>query len=103
MRKTHATLNVAIALLDDPRGRHWGYDLSRRAGIRSGVLYPILHRMLDEGWLEDGWEEPAETFGRPPRRYYRVTDEGLAEMGGLVQSARADTRFRAVLVQGPTT
>ena len=56
MRRTYALIQVALALMDDPTGQHWGYDLSRRAGVRSGVLYPILHRMLDEGWLEDGWE-----------------------------------------------
>jgi PadR family transcriptional regulator PadR len=38
MRKTHALIQVAIALLDDPTGRHWGYQLSKQSGVRSGVL-----------------------------------------------------------------
>ena len=93
MRRTQATLKVVLALMDDPHGRHWGYDLLKRAGTRSGVLYPILHRMLDEGWLADGWEEPASIDGRPPRRYYEVTPEGLAAMGAMVAAARADARL----------
>jgi PadR family transcriptional regulator PadR len=98
MRKTHALIQVALALMEDPAGRHWGYDLSRRAAVRSGVLYPILHRMLDEGWLEDGWEEPAQLSGkRPPRRYYELTDEGRIALGALLQEAHNDARFGALL------
>jgi PadR family transcriptional regulator PadR len=98
MRRTHALIQVAIALMDDPTGRHWGYDLSRHAGVRSGVLYPILHRMLDEGWLEDGWEDPAQLHGkRPPRRYYELTDEGRLALGALLHEARSDARFRSLV------
>lgn len=98
MRKTHALIQVALALMEDASGRHWGYDLSRRAGVRSGVLYPILHRMLDEGWLEDGWEDPAQLSGkRPPRRYYELTDKGRIELGALLQEARGDARFLSLL------
>jgi PadR family transcriptional regulator PadR len=94
VRKTHALVQVAIALMENPQGRQWGYDLTRRAGVRSGALYPILHRMLNEGWLTDGWEDsPPGTAKRPPRRYYELTDHGLAELGGLVASAQSDKRF----------
>jgi PadR family transcriptional regulator PadR len=94
MRRTHALIQVALALMDEPASRHWGYDLARRAGVRSGVLYPMLHRMLDEGWLEDGWEDPSHLAGkRPPRRYYELTDEGRIELGALLQAARNDARF----------
>jgi PadR family transcriptional regulator len=98
MRRTHALIQVALALMEDPTGRHWGYDLSRRAGVRSGVLYPILHRMLDQDWLNDGWEDPAQLGGkRPPRRYYQLTDQGRTELGALLQEARSDPRFRALV------
>lgn len=98
MRKTHTLIQVALALMEDSTGRQWGYNLSRRAGVRSGVLYPILHRMLDEGWLEDGWEDSAQLNGkRPPRRYYELTDEGRIELGGLLQEARTDARFRSLV------
>jgi PadR family transcriptional regulator PadR len=98
MRRTYALIQVALALMDDPTGRHWGYELTRQAGVRSGVLYPILHRMLDEGWLADGPEDPAQLGGkRPPRRYYELTDEGKVELGALLQEARSDARFRSLV------
>jgi PadR family transcriptional regulator, regulatory protein PadR len=98
MRKTHALVQVAMALLDDPTGRHWGYELSRRTGVRSGVLYPILTRMLNEGWVEDGWEDPTTIREkRPPRRYYELTDKGRLALGAVRQEARSDTRFTALV------
>jgi len=94
VRKTHALTQVAIALLDDPTGRHWGYELSRNSGVRSGVLYPMLTRMLDEGWLVDGWEDPASIRPkRPPRRYYELTTKGRLELGAVLNEARRDARF----------
>ncbi|MGH3916139.1 MAG: hypothetical protein ACRDTC_22435 [Pseudonocardiaceae bacterium] len=61
MRTTHAPIQVAIALLDNPTGQHWGYQLSQRSGVRSGVLYPMLTRLLDQGWLTDGWKTPSRS------------------------------------------
>jgi PadR family transcriptional regulator, regulatory protein PadR len=102
MRLTDSVLRVALVLLKEPFAEHWGYDLSRRAGVRSGALYPILDRMLAEGWLEDGWEDTsAVRGGRPRRRYYRVTDTGRSAMGGLVARAATDPRFR--LLPGVST
>jgi PadR family transcriptional regulator, regulatory protein PadR len=100
MRLTHALVQVALALVDDPDRRHWGYELSKHAGIRSGVLYPILHRMLDEGWLEDGWEEQDRIAGkRPPRRYYKLTEQGAVELGAVLQAARNEARFKALVAR----
>jgi PadR family transcriptional regulator PadR len=94
MRKTHAQVQVAMALLEDPTGRHWGYELSKKAGVRSGVLYPMLTRFLDEGLVEDGWEDPTTIQQkRPPRRYYQLTDKGRMVLGGVLQEARSDARF----------
>lgn len=94
MRQTHALVQVAMALLDDPASRHWGYELSKRSGVRSGVLYPMLTRMLAEDWLTDGWEDPTTIQGkRPPRRYYELTSKGQRELGAVLQQARQDARF----------
>lgn len=94
MRKTHALVQVAAALLSKPDQRHWGYDVAKRAGVRSGVLYPMLTRMLEEGLLTDGWEDPATiNQKRPPRRYYELTDEGKLRLGAVLQEARRDIRF----------
>ena len=39
MRKTYTLVQLAIALMNDPSGKHWGYQLSKASGIRSGVMY----------------------------------------------------------------
>jgi PadR family transcriptional regulator PadR len=98
MRKTHALVQVAMALLDDPTSQHWGYELSKQAGVRSGVLYPMLTRMLNEGWVEDGWEDPTTIREkRPPRRYYELTDEGRQALGAVLQEASRDARFTGMV------
>ena len=83
MKRTRSLIAVAVALMAEPFGKHWGYALGREARVRSGVLYPILRRMLSEGWLTDGWEDPSTAPGRPPRRYYELTDEGRRQLGSL--------------------
>lgn len=100
MRRTYALVQVALALLADSTSRHWGYELSKQSGVRSGVMYPILQRMLDQGWLADGWEDHLEIGEekRPPRRYYEVTDAGRDALGGLVADARRDTRFAPLAI-----
>jgi len=98
MRRTYALVQVAIALMADPSGRHWGYELSKRSGVRPGVMYPLLQRMLDEGWLADGWEEQAQAgrAKRPPRRYYKLTEAGMAALGAEINGARSDARFSSL-------
>jgi PadR family transcriptional regulator PadR len=95
VRRTYALVQVALALMADISGRRWGYELSKQSGVRSGVMYPILARMLEEGWLTDGWEDQPQVgrAKRPPRRYYRLTDKGMAALGGLIAEARHDARF----------
>jgi PadR family transcriptional regulator PadR len=97
MKATNALLSVAEALLSRPGEERWGYELGKQAGIRSGVLYPILNRMLADGLLEDGWEKEsiATAESRPPRRYYRVTESGIAELGGLIARSRSVRSTRA--------
>ena len=97
MRKTYTLVQMAIALMEDPTGRHWGYQLSKSSGLRSGVLYPILSRMLKEGWLTDGWEDmKGIREKRPPRRYYELTDQGRIELGAIIAEARRDARFHGI-------
>jgi PadR family transcriptional regulator, regulatory protein PadR len=93
-RRTKALVEVAFAIMETPDERLWGYDLSKRSGVRSGVLYPMLARMLDDGWLTDGWEDPTNIAEkRPPRRYYELTDLGRLELAAL-QRVRESSRVR---------
>ena len=52
-----------------------GYEISRRTGIASGTLYPLLMRLADRGMLESRWELPGD--GRRPRHLYRITPDGV--------------------------
>jgi PadR family transcriptional regulator, regulatory protein PadR len=88
-------VQVAQALLEDPRGEHWGYDTSKKSGVKAGVLYPLFKRMLEERWVTDGWAE-SEIPGRPPRRYYELTSLGIARLGGLLAEASTEPRFASL-------
>jgi DNA-binding PadR family transcriptional regulator len=75
IRKSPQTIVVLKDFLEDSRAWKYGYDISRKTGLKSGTLYPILMRLADNGLLETNWEM-AET-GRPPRHLYRLTKGGL--------------------------
>jgi PadR family transcriptional regulator PadR len=80
MHRTRPLEQVATALLADPGGQHMGADLSRRSGILPGSLYPMLLRMVNNGWLVDGWEDQV---GMPRRRYYQLTPAGKRRLSDL--------------------
>ncbi|MFB5678380.1 PadR family transcriptional regulator [Paenibacillus terreus] len=62
----------------------YGYELIKELermsdgtfNLKEGTLYPILHGMETEKWLESYWEQ-AE--GRK-RKYYRITDSGRRQL-----------------------
>jgi len=66
------------------RGDLYGYELikelERCSGgvftLKEGTLYPILHGMESDGWVEAYWRE---VDGRK-RKYYRVTDAGTRQL-----------------------
>jgi len=67
--------SVLAAMVEAGGGWLHGYDLSRRAGVKSGTLYPLLIRLEAQGHLEAEWRPPTEP-GRPPRHAYRLTAAG---------------------------
>lgn len=88
-RNTSAQTLIALdLLLEDPEAWHFGYDFSRRSGLKSGTLYPILIRLADQGWLETRWAEP-ERPGRPARHTYRLTADGRREAAAVLSDAAA--------------
>lgn len=96
MRLTTALVLVASALQDASGQRVWGYQICLSTGLPSGVLYPLLRRMLERGWVNDGWEvlNPAMER-RPRRRYYVLTNRGEQELTAILDRARSDPRFTA--------
>jgi DNA-binding PadR family transcriptional regulator len=80
-------LRVLEAFLEDPSHELSGADVHKRSGLASGTLYPILLRLESAGWFVSRWEaiDPA-TVGRPRRRLYRLTPNGLARASEVFAS-----------------
>lgn len=66
------------------RGDCYGYELvnriSRCMEITEGTIYPLMKRLKDGGLIESYIVESSEG---PPRKYYRITEAGRAEVSRL--------------------
>jgi PadR family transcriptional regulator PadR len=67
---------VLRVFLDDPATARYGYDLMKAAGLQSGTLYPLLARLEHQKLVVSEWETPQHE-GQRPRKYYRLTSEGI--------------------------
>jgi PadR family transcriptional regulator PadR len=102
IRVTAAVAKVLAAFLEDPAVDRYGLDLMRATNQTSGTLYPILTRLIEAGWAAAQWEtdhDPA-LEGRPARRYYRLTAQGVTGARDAVaalyqQLSRAATSTKA--------
>lgn len=87
-KKGSAELLVLSLLEAQPRH---GYDLSKLIELRSGgalrfhvtSLYPLLHRLESQGWIDSKWVEKAD---QRRRRYYRLTSKGRQVLRSKQQS-----------------
>jgi PadR family transcriptional regulator len=89
-RMTLPTQRVLQVLLDDPGAERYGLEIGTDAGLPSGTIHPILARLERLGWVESRWEDvdPREA-GRPARRYYRLTTDGVEQArDGLARAYR---------------
>ncbi len=50
--------------------------------VKPGSLFPALHRMEDQGWLEAEWGD-SETNRKA--KYYRITKSGRRQLGSEVK------------------
>lgn len=93
------TLAVATLLrvfLEDPGEPHYGYDLMRQTGFPSGKLYPILARLESAGWLVRELEDiDPVAVGRPPRRHYRLSGDGVVAARRELAAVNAQLRPRS--------
>jgi DNA-binding PadR family transcriptional regulator len=80
MRVTGPLLKVLACLVDRAEGDVYGLELVRATGLKSGTLYPLLDRLEKQGLVASSWEtkEPSQ-LGRPRRRLYRLTSNGIHE------------------------
>jgi len=80
--RSRQTRSLLEAMAERPEVWQHGYGLSKRTGLKSGTLYPLLIRLCDQGFLESRWEGPPRP-GTPPRHAYRLTPTGLAFASAL--------------------
>jgi transcriptional regulator len=90
--KTDLEALVLGVLQDEPLH---GYEIAKRIkklsdtalAVGEGQLYPALHKLERDGMIQAEWI-PQE--GKPPRKVYRLTDEGN---GALAHHRREWSRF----------
>jgi PadR family transcriptional regulator, regulatory protein PadR len=87
---------VLLAVLDRSQEELYGYEIAKRLAsandgtsiFKEGTIYPVL-RALSAGDLLTSRIVPS--YSGPPRRYYRITEQGravLAEWKGIWASTR---------------
>ena len=67
-----------VVLQEISMNDQYGYDLSQNISkylsIADGTLYPMLRRLVSEGYLETYM---GKASGGPQRKYYAITKEGI--------------------------
>jgi PadR family transcriptional regulator, regulatory protein PadR len=87
---------VLLAVLDATKEDLYGYEIAKRlqkanegeALFKEGTIYPVLRALSASGWLTS---RIVPSYSGPPRRYYRITDEGralLAQWTGIWRQTR---------------
>lgn len=70
------SLQILAAIRD---GWAYGLDVVAHTGLPSGTVYTTLGRLRKSGLIRSHWEDQgtAESEGRPRRRYYELSSEGV--------------------------
>lgn len=87
-RHSAATVAVLLTLLEQTGEVH-GYGLTTGTGLVSGSLYPILARLESRNLVSSRWD-PGPVAGRPARKLYQLTEDGVTE----AERVLADERMR---------
>ena len=92
-----ATLHILMALADaDRHGYAIIQEVAARTGgevkLSAGTLYRSIHRMLNDGLIDELRSRPAPELDDERRRYYRITQFGTAV-------AKAEARRLSELVR----
>ena len=88
---------VLLAILASTAEDLYGYEIAKRlqkanegeALFKEGTVYPVLRTLAAGGLLTS---RVVPSYSGPPRRYYRITDEGramLRDWSGIWRQTRA--------------
>ncbi len=90
LRTTGPLLDVALCLIQaDAEGRAvHGWAIMNDTKWPGPTVYGVLDRLEDCQWITGEWEDQNPKSGKPRRRLYRLTPEGLRELHDLVAERR---------------
>jgi PadR family transcriptional regulator, regulatory protein PadR len=73
---------AALILQAVHAGFIYGFSIMENTGLPSGTVYPAMRRLERDRLIISRWEKQsiADTEGRPPRKYYKVTADGKAAL-----------------------
>jgi PadR family transcriptional regulator, regulatory protein PadR len=88
---------VLLAVLERSAEDLYGYEIAKRlqranegeALFKEGTVYPVLRTLAAGGFLTS---RVVPSYAGPPRRYYRITEEGralLAQWSDIWRQTRA--------------
>jgi PadR family transcriptional regulator PadR len=98
---------VLLGVLAETDEDLYGYDIAKRLHrardgeplFKEGTIYPVLRSLAASGWLSS---RIVPSYSGPPRRYYRITDEGRAVLAQW-RAVWRDTRDFVDQFTGPTS
>jgi PadR family transcriptional regulator, regulatory protein PadR len=102
MRRGAIEFCVLALLRDTDR---YGLDLARTLAAdelvtSEGTIYPLLARLRQDGLVETTWHESSQG---PPRRYYRLTDDGRAALDAFIAQWRQFRDAVDIVLEGETS
>ncbi len=91
------TYNGALVLQALAKGYRYGFEVMDFTGLASGTTYPILRRFERDRLVRSKWErqKKAHEHGRPPRRYYELTDIGTEALSSALERFQAHQKVFA--------
>ncbi|MCX6059838.1 MAG: PadR family transcriptional regulator [Chloroflexi bacterium] len=96
---------MLLSVLSRSKEAMYGYQIAKmleESGpdfpmMKQGTLYPVL-RSLEENGLLESIVEPS--VSGPPRRYYKITKEGRAELAEWLEIWKQTKKFVDAILKG---
>ncbi|MFT4112815.1 PadR family transcriptional regulator [Silvibacterium sp.] len=87
MPEARLSHTAALILQSIHAGQVYGFSVMEQTGLPSGTVYPAMRRLERDGLIASKWEAQAiaDREQRPPRKYYRLTREGLAALESVLK------------------
>jgi PadR family transcriptional regulator, regulatory protein PadR len=96
---------VLLAVLDRTPEDLYGYEIAKRlqkanegeALFKEGTIYPVLRSLAAQAMLTS---RVVPSYSGPPRRYYRITDQGRALLREWTRIWRQTRAFVDRFIEG---